>query len=232
MSKRKPGRRRPSQSQQGEPDDVFIARVLDIGQWARANQQLMTVLAVLVVIGVAGVVYYGNYRRSLNAQAASQLEGVHQSIAIDDVQGARDQLVTFLERFSGTAFEGEARLLLGELYLSSGQAQQAIAVLAPLGAAPREPIELQGGVLLAKAYEQDERWEEAQRTYLAVADRSELQFQIEESLASAARIRAAEGDVEGALQLYGRLLEEIEEDNPLRGHYQMRIAELRAAATT
>lgn len=229
MSKRQAGQ---SRNKQSEPDDLFIARVLDLGKWAQANQQVMTVLGVLLVIAVAGVLYYGNYRRSLNAQAAQQLELVHQSIAIQDNQGAQDQLVTFLERYAGTAYEGEARLLLGDLYLQDGQPQQAQAVLSPLGSSPREPIELQAAMLLAKAYEQDDRWADAEGAYLRVADRSELGFQIEEALANAARIRADQGNVDGAISLYQRALDRLDENNPLRGHYQMRIAELRTGQST
>jgi predicted negative regulator of RcsB-dependent stress response len=231
MSKRQPGQSRTKQSQ-GEPDDLFIARVLELGKWAQANQQVMTVLGVLAVIAVAGVIYYGNYRRSLDQQAAQSLESVHQSIAIQDEQGARDQLVTFLERYGSTAYEGEARLLLGDLYLRQGQPQQAEAVLEPIGARPRDPIELQAAMLLAKAYEEEEAWAQAEATYLRIADRSELSFQIEEALSSAARIRADQGNVAGAIQLYERARDRLEEGDPLRGHYEMRIAELEARGST
>jgi predicted negative regulator of RcsB-dependent stress response len=231
MSKRKAGQSRNRQSQ-SEPDDLFIARVLDLGKWAQANQQIMTVLGVLMVIAAAGVLYYGNYRRSLNDQAAQQLELVHQSIAIQDTQGAQDQLVTFLERYSGTVYEGEARLLLGDAYLQAGEPQQAQVVLSPLGSSPRDPIELQAAMLLAKAYEQDERWADAEEAYLRVADRSELSFQVEEALANAARIRGDQGDVEGAISLYQRAIDRLSDDHPMRGHYQMRITELRTGPST
>ena len=229
MAKRHP-RATQSKRNQGEPDDVFIARILEIGQWARANQQVMTVLAVLAVIGVAGLLYYVNYRSSLNAQAAQQLEGVYQSLAVSDPQGAQDQLVVFLERFDGTAYEGEARLLLGELYLENGQPQQAQAVLEPISRRPSKPIEMQAAMLLGKAYEQDGRWAEAERVYLEVADRSDLEFQIIDALAAAARIRAENDDPQGAVALYERVLSRLQENDPARGLFQMRIAELRAQA--
>ena len=231
MSKRQPGMGRTKQSQD-EPDDLFVARVLELRRWAQSNQQVMTVLGVLAVIAVAGVIYYGNYRSSLNEQAAQQLELVHQSIAIEDRQGAQDQLITFLERYGNTAYAGEARLLLGELYLEDDEPQQAQAVLAPIGESPREPIELQAAMLLAKAYVQDERWAEAEATFLEVADRSELSFQVQEALSSAARIRATQDDVAGAIELYQRALEGLEEGNPMRGHYQMRITELEVEQRT
>jgi len=226
MSQRQPAPNR--RQSQDEPDDLFIARVLDLGKWAQANQQAMTVLGVLMVIAVAGVIYYGNYRRSLTGQAAVQLEVVHQSMMIDDRQGARDQLITFLERYGGTAYEGEARLLLGDLYLRSGQPEQAQAVLEPMGNRPRAPIEIQAATLLAKAYEQAERWSDAEQAYLRVADRAELPFQIEEALTSAARIRARQGNHQGAVQLYQRALDRLERDDPRRGALEMRMAEIRA----
>ena len=148
MTKRHPGARRTHHQHDNDPDDIFLAKVLHIGKWANANQQLLTVMGVLAFILVAGVVYYRNYQETLVAQAAQELESVHQSIAIQDREGAKNELVTFLERFSGTAYEGEARLLLGDLYLQSDDPQQARVVLEPLGASPRDPIEFQGAALL------------------------------------------------------------------------------------
>src|SRR5690606_9756884 len=163
-------------------------------------------------------------------QAAQQLENVYQSVAISDPQGARDQLVMFLERFSGSAYEAEGRLLLGELYLEANQPQQALAVLEPIGDRPSEPIEFQAAQLLAKAYEQDQRPQDAERIYLGIADRSELEFQIVDALAAAARIRAESQNPMGAVALYERVLARLEADDPRRGLFEMRIAELSAQA--
>ena len=232
MTKRHPGARRTHHQHDNDPDDVFLAKVLHIGKWANANQQLLTVMGVLAVILVAGVVYYRNYQETLVAQAAQQLESVHQSIAIQDREGAKNELVTFLERFSGTAYEGEARLLLGDLYLQSDDPQQARVVLEPLGASPRDPIEFHGAALLGAAYEQDNLWSEAEAIYLRIADRSELDFQVRAALASAARIRADQGDSAGAIELYERVLSDLEENAADREQFEMRIQELRTAATT
>ena len=67
MAQRHQGTRK---SKQGEPDDVFVAKVLEVGKWAEANQQLLTVIVVVIAIGVLGLVYYTNYRSNLNLQAA------------------------------------------------------------------------------------------------------------------------------------------------------------------
>ena len=232
MSQRHPGARRTQQEASQEPDDVFIAKVLHLGKWAEANQQALTVAGVVLAIGIAGLLYYGNYRRTLQQQAAQQLEFVHQSISISDTEGAKVDLITFLERFGGTAYEGEARLLLGELYLESGDPQQALAVLDQLGSRPSTPIEFQGAALLGAAFEQEERWDDAQDVYLSIADRSDLDFQVRDALTAAARIRGDQGDAGGAIELYERVLADLDENSPDRGLYEMRIQELRSANIT
>ena len=231
MSQRHPGARRTHQEQSSDPDDIFLAKVLNVGKWTSANQQLLTVFGVVAVIVIAGVVYYGNYQDALAQQAAQQLEAVHQSIAIQDREGAKNELVTFLERFSGTAYEGEARLLLGDLYLQSDDPEQAQVVLEPLGSSPRDPIEFQGAALLGKAYEQENLWSEAEAIYLRIVDRSDLAFQVQDGLANAARIRADRGDASGAIELYERVLSDMEENAVERGEFEMRIQELRTATT-
>jgi predicted negative regulator of RcsB-dependent stress response len=229
MAQRQPGTHR---AKAGEPDDVFVAKVLHAGKWAEANQRLLTILIVVVALAFVGFLYYRSYRGSLTEQAAQQLEVVYQSVAIQDTEGAIGQLVTFLERFSGTPYEGEARLLLGDLYLRTNRAEQAMAVLLPIGASPRGPIELQVASLLAVSYEQLGRADEAEATYMRIVGRSDMDFQVRNALAAAARIRRDRGDVAGAIQLYERALEDLDADDPQRGLYEMRIAEIRASTRT
>lgn len=225
----KSGRTRKQSKDDGE--DAFIASILDFSNWARENQQILTVAGVLIAILVAGGLYYASYQSQLTDQAAEQLEAIYQSVSINDVEGAKVDLATFLDRFGGTAYESEARLLLGELYLEDGEPQQALAVLNPLGSSPRSAIELQGAALLAAAYEQEERWQDAEATYMSIADRSELDFQVRDAMAAAARIRAEHlDDPQGAIELYQQVLAQMEENAPERGRYEMRIEEIRTAA--
>ena len=230
MSQKHPGARRRQRDKDHDPDDIFIAKTLEISKWAENNQQLLTVGIVALILLVAGALYYGNYRDSLSQQAGNQLEQIHQTIALQDREGAKSELSTFLQRFDGTAYAGEARLLLGELYLETGEPQQALAVLEPLAGSPRDPLELQAATLLAAAYEQEGRTDDAEEMYLTIADRSDLDFQVRGALESAARIRANAGDTEGAIALYQRILDDLPEEAQNRGFYQMRLAELEATA--
>jgi len=226
MAQRHPGTRRS----QSEPDDVFVAKVLEAGKWAESHQQLLTVLGVVVLIGIGALLYLRNYRANMNVQAATELEQIYQSVSIQDLEGARGELVTFLDRFGGSAYEPEARLLLGDLYLRDDSPEQALAVLRPLGESPRRPIDFQAAALLAAALEEDRQWDEAERVYLLIANRSDLDFQVRDALEAAARIRKDRGDGDGAVELYRRILSSLEDGDPERGLFEMRITEIETAA--
>lgn len=226
MTKRHPGQRRRASERPEHEDDVFVAKILEIGNWAKNNQQVLTVLGIVAVLAVVAGLYYRNYRTTLVQQAANQLEQIQQSVALQDTQGAKDQLVVFLDRFENTPYAGEARMLLGELYLDSGDPQQAIAVLEPMASSPRDPLELQAASLLGVAYEQDKRWDDAEAVYLRIADRSELDFQVRDALAAAARIREQRGNDAGAAELYRRILANMDANAQNRGLYEMRLAEV------
>ena len=74
----------------------------------------------------------------------------------------------------------------------------------------------------AAAYEEAASWDQAEFVYLRVADEAELSFQVREALTDAARIRMARGDRAGAIELYDRILDDLEETDPSRGLYEMR----------
>ena len=64
---------------------------------------------------------------------------------------------------------------------------------------------------------------------MRIADRADLSFQVRNALQSAARIRADNGDAAGAIELYERVLSDMEENDIDRGVFEMRIEELKTA---
>ena len=60
----------------------------------------------------------------------------------------------------------------------------------------------------------------------------DLDFQVRDALQSAARIRADNGDATGAIELYERVLSEMDENDFDRGIFEMRIEELKVAMNT
>jgi len=222
-------RRRPEQHAE-HPDDILVAKVTGFAEWAREHSQGLVVGGVIVVLLVAAGLYWRNYRISLRQQAVTQLEQVEQAAAFGDRATAKSQLLQYIARFDGTPYAAEARLVLAQLQLEEGQPTDAIGTLEPALGSLEEPIQLQVGFLLATAYEQADRAQDAERIYLRLADAAELPFQIREALASAARIRAQRGEYAAAAELYRRVLTTFEETDPGRRFYEMRLAEMEARA--
>jgi predicted negative regulator of RcsB-dependent stress response len=231
MAQRHPSsKRRPDPRRGDEAEDVFVAKVFEASRWADKNRVTLIAAIVLVVVGGFGIKSWMDYRERLHEQAVLQLEEIQQSIALGDPETAKAELSQYLSRFGSTPYAGEARLLLAELYLESDQAPQAVETLEASDIPPAEPMGVQIETLKAKAYEAAGRLDEAEGTFLRVADRAELQFQAVEALADAARIREAKGDWAGAIEIYERILEDLEESDADAGLYELRLAEARTAA--
>ena len=228
MSKRQHPSSRRTPRTPHDQDDAFVAGVIDSSEWARTHRQALTLIGVAVSLLVAGGIYYVNFQRSLTNQAVNRLESIHQTISISAFEDAKAQLGTFLISFEGTDQAREAVILLGRLHLESGDAPVAISVLERADLGFRDPIGIQGNSLLARAYEDQGQWPEAEATYLEVADRADFDFQIRTALDSAARARRRQQDMEGAAELYERILATFEDNDPARGLYELRLAETRA----
>ena len=121
-------------------------------------------VAVAVGLLVAGGIYYVNFQRTVTIQAVNRLESIHQTIAISAFEDAKAQLSTFLDQFDGTDQAREAVILLGRLHLESGDAAVAISVLERADLGFRDPLGIQANSLLARAYENQGRWPEAEDT--------------------------------------------------------------------
>ena len=91
-----------------------------------------------------------------------------------------------------------------------------------------DPLGAQATALLAAISEDAGNRQLAEGLYERLADRAGLDFQIRDALADAARLHREQGDMEGALALYDRLLDEMDESNPERGVIEMRRAEVAA----
>ena len=227
MSKHKhPSTRRKPQTPH-EQDDAFVASAIDFSEWAGGHRQAPMLIAIVVGLLVAGGIYYVNFQRSMTIQAVNRLESIHQTIAISAYEDAKAQLSTFLDQFDGTDQSREAVILLGRLHLEAGDAAVAISVLERADLGFRDPLGIQANSLLARAYENQGRWPEAEATFLEVADRSEFDFVIRRALESAARARRRQQDHSGAAELYERILATFEDDDPAKGLYELRLAEVR-----
>ena len=227
MSKRKhPSSRRKPQTPH-EQDDAFVAGIIDFSEWSRTHRQALTLIGIAVVVLLASGIYYLRFQQTLVTQAVNRLEDIHRTISISAFEDAKTQLSTFLDQFGGTDQAREAVILLGRLHLEAGDAAVAINVLERADLGFRDPIGVQANSLLARAYENQGRWPDAEATFLEVADRAEFDFERRRALDSAARARRRQQDHEGAAELYERILETFEENDPAKGVYELRLAEVR-----
>ncbi len=212
-----------------EAEDIFVEKILEATDWARSNAQALVLVGIVAVVVIAGGFYYFGYRGTVREQAIAQLEQVQAAAGMGDRDEARAQLYQYLERFDGTVYALEARLTLGQLLLEGEESESAIEVLAPaVREMDRQPVGIQAAFLMAAAYEEAGRIEEAERLFLRIADRSELMFQVREALSGAARLRSQEGDYAGAAELYRDVLATMEEEDPARSYWEMLLAEASA----
>ncbi|UCC26962.1 MAG: tetratricopeptide repeat protein [Gemmatimonadales bacterium] len=218
------------QKKGAEPDDAFVAGVLEFTNWAKANQTTLAIFGVVLAVIIIGVISYSSQRERQLQQAGIQLEQIQVSVGVGDPDGAKVGLSQFLEQFGNTPYAGEAALLLGQLYLESAQPDLALRALERVDIAPGDPLGAQALTLQARAQEMTGSLAEAEETYLQIADGAPMAFERTAARASAARVRALRGNPSGAAELYREILEEMEATDPDRGLYEMRLAEAEAAA--
>ncbi|MDE2875365.1 MAG: tetratricopeptide repeat protein [Gemmatimonadota bacterium] len=229
-SYRKPGTRPPKPESPVDQEDAFVAATLEASNWAQKNRPIVTLGVVVLGLGVAAFVYYGRYRDTLRTNAALQLEEMQLRLAAGDPATLQTDLELYLDRFSGTPFAGEARVTLAQVNTDLGDREGAAEVLRPLAGDVGNPLGAQAAAMLAAIAEDMGDLQMAEGLYERLADGARLGFQRRDALASAARLRYAQGDPAGALTHYDRLLAEMDEMDPGRGVVEMRRAEVVAMA--
>jgi predicted negative regulator of RcsB-dependent stress response len=226
MAKKKgptPGERR---TPPGTADDAFTVRVLEFTAWARDRTHVLVIGIAAVVLLLVGLIFWFGQRQQRMEQAAQQLEQIQAAVFFEEAPQARAQLRTFLDRFGGTPYGVEARLLLAELLLDDQDPEEAIRVLEVVAPSDRNPLRLQASILLGVAYEQAERWEDAESLYRWLRRNAEFSFQRRDAGERLAQILVVRGDTAGARTILEEIVRELEEGSPDRAYFEMRLAEL------
>lgn len=211
-------------------DDAFVAAAVEGSVWARENSRILTIAAIVAVVAIGGFLYMRNFQQQKAAQAATELSAVRQTVMDGNRQLAMKDLRNFVTKYGNTPSADEARLLLAQVYMEEGKPGEAVNVVKKMAGDPGEAGGATAALLLGAAYEGSKQVDQAERTYLDVADEARFGFEKREALERAAAIRLSKGNVPGAAELYERAMNTLPEDSPDRATYQMRIAEARAAA--
>lgn len=221
---------KPSKRKGPDPrEDAFLRFVNRVIDWTTRNLRAVVAGGVVLVLLAGAGLWYVNYTRNLEEQAASELQSLRAALSQQgaDTIGA-ERLESFVDRYAGTGSEREARLLLGRLHLRNGDAGRAIETVGPAADAPADtPVGYAGRTLLAKAQEEAERTEAALSTLEDLSEDARFGFQRDQAAAERARILVDSGRLEEAESIYRRLAEEAS-GSGARQVYAARLGEVRA----
>lgn len=213
-----------------EVEDAFVARVVEYSEWARRNTRIVTIAAIVLFIAVAALLYWRNYQQQMDARAISQLNEIQQTVGSGNTALAVQDLEAYLADFSSTDAAAEARLMLAQIYLSEGRYREALETVERLARDLDDPMGAPAAFLRATAHEGLDQAGQAEQVYLSIAEDAPMAFQQQRALGEAARIRMAQANPEGAVELYRRLVASLEEGHPERGLWEMRLAEAETIA--
>lgn len=209
-------------------DDTFLTGVLETTAWAKTHGTRLLIAGIAVVVLLAGLLWYRNYRTAMNERATAELGQVRATVQSGNYALAKQDLEQFVGRFGSTAAGNEARLMLGQVYLETTEPQKAIDTVEPLSK-PGDPIGINAAFLLGAAHEAAKQPAEAERVYLSIANGARFDYQKQDALDRAARLRLEQGNAAGAIELYERIIAMFKEDGPDKSLFQMRLAEIQAA---
>ncbi len=228
---RHPTARRVKRGHASEPDDVFVARLLELTAWAREHARILTIVGVVLVLGISAGLYYRNVQATIRAQSETRLETVRQTVASGNTALAIRDLEQFVTTYKGTRAAEEARVLLGQVHLDAGQPQEALDAVNPLASSIGKGLGTSAAFVKAAAFEADGQAQSAESLYLQIAERARYDYERFQALDAAARVRMQGGNVTGAAELYERLLEILPDNDPERAVVELRLAEARASAS-
>ena len=212
------------------PDDAFVSGVERSVAWGRKHQRALITGAIALAVLVAGVLYYVNYQRTLENQAAARFTELQGTIASGNTQLALRDLQAFVDRFGSTDAGAQARVILGDILVQQGQPDEAVGVLQDMADDAGDPLGVAAARIKAAAHEALGEHDQAVSIYVRIADAARFPFQAREALADAARVRLQNGDADAAADLYQRVVNTFEDDDAGRGYYEMWLAEARARA--
>jgi tetratricopeptide (TPR) repeat protein len=213
-------------------DDAFVANVLEGSVWAREHARTLVIGAIVVAAVALFAIFYASNRRAREERAITELTPLRALVQAGQAQQVVPQLEAYISSYGGTGPGTEARLMLGQQYLSLGQAQKAIEVVEPVDDDFENPAAVNAAFLLAAAYEASQEPHRAEEVLLGVADAARFRYQQQDALDNVGRLRLARGDAAGAVEVYQRLVDNTPAEDPILQVWNLRLAEARAAAGT
>jgi predicted negative regulator of RcsB-dependent stress response len=209
-------------------DDAFAVRAAEAAAWAKRNARMIITIAAVALVTVGGYLVYRVNAAGKAARAAEQFLALRANPTVATAAGA-GQVEAFIKAHAGTMEADEARLLLAEIRLNSGNAKAAVTALAPLAGSDSR-LAAQAAMMLGSAHAQAGDRAAAIRAYQQAADKADADYQRVEALAQAALMHEQNNDFAGAVAIYERLLADAKEGSQQAQVIEMRLAEARSRA--
>ena len=200
--------------------------VLQVIEWFRRHRRVaVSIVVVLAVIG-GGVWFVIAARHRKENFAARALEEAQSAVAAGNAALAVSDLSRLTTMYGGTPAADEGAILLGQLRLSSGQADSAIPELRRF--TKGNPPSRYGAAayhLLGAALEQRGRMADAAEAYRQAAETWPYDYLQAQALLDAGRAYQAAGDSTQAIAAYERVLRDFSK-SPSVTEARVRLGEL------
>lgn len=210
------------------PDDAMALRAAALASWAKRNARMIIGISVVAVAVIGGLIVWKYTQAQRQAAAAENLLSLRANPTVVTAAGSRE-LEAFIQKYDGTTEADEARLLVAEARLNSGNPKAAVTELTQL-AGSGSPMAAQAGLMLGSAHAQAGDGPAAIRAYEQAAEKTRLRYQRFEALGQAALQYEVAGNHKAAADVYRRLLEEAEPNSQQATIVEMRMTEALAKA--
>ncbi len=209
----------PGATTQVEP---FFQRVLG---WTRTHRQATNWVSAILIVAAVLVVWTASSTRRSELIAGRQLQGARYAFDNSNLPLAASELARIIENYSSTNAAAEGRLLLAQVRLTQGQAQQAVELLKDWASGSGGAFRAQAFGLLGAAYENLGKAREAAEAYQNGAERARMSFLKAQMLSDAGRAWAAAGDTTKAIAAYRRIVDDMPKE-PAVTEATVRLGEL------
>ncbi|MBN2289066.1 MAG: tetratricopeptide repeat protein [Candidatus Glassbacteria bacterium] len=210
-------------------EDAFVSATFEAGHFIQENLTRLVMGVVGVLVLIAMVWMYFNYRREQVNEAELALFKAQGLYLNGQFALAASDFERVAEEYSGTAAGDKALFFAGDAHYNAGDLNQALTRFEECREklAGDNPLMLNAVIGQAAVYEQMEDLDKAAAHYGEALKMAVYDYQKIEVMDALSRVLAMEGKNEEALEMMDRIIEDYP-DNPRTGSIVERKAELLA----
>jgi len=190
--------------------------------WKRWGNLVMIGLAVAIA-AAAGWRYWQNRTVTQSLEAATVYEKLTQSLAANDVKGAREAGAMLIDQYKGTAYAPRAALLLAKLNVAGQDLKSAQAQLEWAAANSKEPAVKDLAHLRLAGVQLDQKQYDAALKTLSGTHSDAFAFRFHDLRGD---VLLAQGKQADARAAYQEAFSKMQEDNPYRTIVELKLDSL------